>query len=88
MKSIKNLAVVLALSVTAFAASAASAADLSSAPTSDMQKMGVVSVSGATTLDGLEARVAAKAEQAGASSYRIISTTGNNRMHATAELYK
>ena len=85
MKSIKNLAVVLALSVTAFAASAA---DLSSAPTSDMQKMGVVSVSGATTLDGLEARVAAKAEQAGASSYRIISTTGNNRMHAAAELYK
>ncbi|WP_250870358.1 multiple stress resistance protein BhsA [Hafnia paralvei] len=85
MKSIKNLAVVLALSITAFAASAA---DLSSAPTSDMQKMGVVSVSGATTLDGLEARVAAKAEQAGASSYRIISTTGNNRMHATAELYK
>lgn len=86
MKIIKNLAVVFALSATAFAA--ATAADLSSQPTSDMQKMGVVSVSGATNLDGLEARVAAKAEQAGASSYRIISTSGNNKMHATAELYK
>ncbi|KID06657.1 membrane protein [Hafnia alvei] len=85
MKIIKNLAVVFALSASAFAATAA---DLSSQPTSDMQKMGVVSVSGATNLDGLEARVAAKAEQAGASSYRIISTSGNNKMHATAELYK
>ncbi len=38
-----------------------------------MNKIGVVSAQGATTLDGLEAKLAAKAEAAGATGYSITS---------------
>ncbi|STQ42422.1 Multiple stress resistance protein BhsA precursor [Ewingella americana] len=52
------------------------------------QKLGVISASGPTTIGGLESKLAAQASDAGASSYRIISVTGNNRLHADAEIYK
>ena len=42
----------------------------------------------ASTLDGAEAKIAAKAEQAGASSYKITEAFTGNRVHMTAELNK
>ena len=42
----------------------------------------------ASTLDGAEAKIAAKAEQAGASSSKITQAFTGNRVHMTAELNK
>ena len=42
----------------------------------------------ASTLDGAEAKIAAKAEQAGASSYKITQAFTGTRVHMTAELNK
>lgn len=40
-----------------------------------------------TTLDGAEAKIAAKAQQQGA-QYKILEASTNNLVHMTAELYK
>ena len=40
----------------------------------------------ASTIDGAEAKIAAQAEQAGASSYTITQAFSGNRVHMTAEL--
>ena len=53
-----------------------------------MEKVGTVSASGAMTLSGLNEELAQKAEQAGASSYRIIAAGGENQLHGVAEIYK
>jgi multiple stress resistance protein BhsA len=53
-----------------------------------MERVGTVSVTGATTLSGLNDELAQKAEQAGASSYRIIAAGGNDQLHGVAEIYK
>ena len=42
----------------------------------------------ASTIDGAEAKIAAQAEQAGASSYKITQAYAGNRVHMTAELNK
>lgn len=75
MKTIKVFAAVLALTSLSFGTFAA-------------QEIATVSVSGAKTLSGFEAQVAAKAQAAGATSYRIISATGDNQLRGTAVLYK
>ncbi|MBB1199339.1 DUF1471 domain-containing protein [Enterobacteriaceae bacterium 89] len=41
-----------------------------------------------STIDGAEAKIAAQAEQAGASSYTITQAFSGNRVHMTAELNK
>ena len=41
-----------------------------------------------STLSGAEAKIAAQAEQAGASSYKITQAYAGNRVHMTAELTK
>lgn len=41
-----------------------------------------------TTLSGAEAKIAAQAEQAGASSYKITQAYSGNYVHMTAELTK
>lgn len=41
-----------------------------------------------TTLDSAEASIAAQAQQAGASSYKITEANTNNSVHMTAELLK
>ena len=41
-----------------------------------------------TTLSGAEAKIAAQAEQAGASSYKITQAYSGNYVHMTAELNK
>ncbi|QCR34636.1 DUF1471 domain-containing protein [Nissabacter sp. SGAir0207] len=85
MKNVKYFAVAAALSFAALT-SVAQAATLTSQDNGE--KLGVVSAANASDLTSLEARLADKAQQAGASSYRIIAVTGNNKLHGTAELYK
>ncbi|OAT23798.1 putative exported protein [Buttiauxella gaviniae ATCC 51604] len=52
------------------------------------QKIGVVSASNAYTLDELSDVLSRKADGEGATSFKILSTTGNNRLHGVAEIYK
>ena len=42
----------------------------------------------ASTIDGAEAKIAAQAERAGASDYKITQAYTGNRVHMTAELLK
>lgn len=52
------------------------------------EKIGVVSASNAYTLDGLSNALSRKADEQGATSFKILSTSGNNRLHGVAEIYK
>lgn len=52
------------------------------------EKIGVVSTSNAYTLDDLSNALSRKADEQGAKSFKILSTTGNNRLHGVAEIYK
>lgn len=52
------------------------------------EKMGVVSTSNAYTLDDLSDALSRKADKRGATSFKILSTTGNNRLHGVAKIYK
>lgn len=52
------------------------------------EKIGVVSASNANTLDDLSNMLSRKADEKGATSFKILSTTGNNRLHGVAEIYK
>ncbi|MFI8415532.1 multiple stress resistance protein BhsA [Serratia sp. NPDC078593] len=54
----------------------------------EQQKIGVISSSGAADVTSLEASLAEKADQAGATSYRVTSAGGNNQLHGTAVIYK
>ncbi|MDU4229398.1 MAG: multiple stress resistance protein BhsA, partial [Klebsiella grimontii] len=47
-----------------------------------------VSASAGTNLGSLEDQLAQKAEEMGATSYRITSVTGPNTLHGTAVIYK
>ncbi|MGG2141426.1 YdgH/BhsA/McbA-like domain containing protein [Symbiopectobacterium sp. RP] len=75
MNVIKKFAAAVALGLVSFGSFAA-------------QDIGTVQVSGAETLSAFEAQVAAKAEAAGASSYKIVSVAGNDQLRGTAILYK
>jgi multiple stress resistance protein BhsA len=62
--------------------------EVSSAPAGE-QSIGVVSAStNGGDLSSLQAKLAAKAAQEGASSYRIVGAGGENHMYGTAEIYK
>ncbi len=52
------------------------------------EKMGVVSTSTTYTLDELSNTLSRKADEQGATSFKILSTTGDNRLHGVAEIYK
>lgn len=80
MKSIKYfvVAMTMAVSFSGFAAAI---------PNSAGHKLGTVSVSGAPTVDSLSAQLQEKAKKAGASSIRIVSAGGNNKMFGVAEIY-
>ncbi|SFT51612.1 Protein of unknown function [Kosakonia arachidis] len=86
MKTIKYAVTAIVLSTLSFGAFAAQSVTATQAES--LNKIGVVSANGATTLDGLEARLAAKAQAAGASSYSITSAAGNNKLSGTAIIYK
>lgn len=55
---------------------------------SGLEKVGTVSATGALTLSDLNAELAQKAQDAGASSYRIVAAGGENQLHGVAEIYK
>ena len=86
MKTIKYAAAAIALSALSFGAFAAQS--VTPAQAESMNKIGVVSAEGATTLDGLEAKLAAKADAAGATGYSITSANTNNKVSGTAVIYK
>jgi len=74
-------------SVLSFGASAAQL--VNSEQAQNLQSMGSVSVTsiGGAPMD-IRQELAAKAEKAGASSYRVTELTQGDHWHATAELYK
>jgi len=85
MKSLKLTLAALTLASVSFGSFAA---DLVQYQPADQQKVGVITVSGASDLTSLESSLAAKADQAGAKSFRITSAGGNNQLHGTAEIYQ
>ncbi len=84
MKTLKMTLTAIALTSVSFAGFAA---DIVGQDPVNQQQVGVISATG-TNLSSLESQLSAKADAAGAKSFRITSTTGNNRMHATAEIYQ
>ncbi|KAJ9433063.1 DUF1471 domain-containing protein [Pantoea sp. YR343] len=84
MKSIKLTLAAVALSSIAFGSMAA---DLVNEAPMNQQQIGVVSASGSTNLTSLENQLAEKANAAGAKSFRITSTSGNNKLNGTAVIY-
>ncbi|MCF8578490.1 DUF1471 family protein YbiJ [Enterobacter ludwigii] len=86
MKTIKYAVAAVALSALSFGVFAAE--PVSTTQAQGMNKIGVVSAEGATTLDGLEAKLAEKAAAAGASGYTITSANTNNKLSGTAVIYK
>ncbi|ORM57752.1 hypothetical protein PRCB_04520 [Pantoea rodasii] len=84
MKSIKLVLAAVALSSIAFGSMAA---DLVNQAPLNQQQIGVVSASGSTNLTSLENQLSEKANAAGAKSFRITSTSGNNKLNGTAVIY-
>ncbi|WP_075180801.1 YdgH/BhsA/McbA-like domain containing protein [Pantoea sp. 1.19] len=84
MKTIKYFAAAIAIS-TAFAATAAD--EINRQDAGDRNKIGVVSATGATTLNDLQTELAQKAKAAGASAYSISSVRGDNLLSGSATLY-
>lgn len=85
MKTIKMTMAAIALTTVSFAGFAA---DLVSAEPAQQQQVGVISVSGASNLSALESKLSAKADQAGAKSFRITSAVGDNKLNGTAVIYQ
>ena len=86
MKTIKYAVATFALSTLSFGAFAAQS--VTPVQAQSMNKIGVVTADGATTLDGLEAKLAEKATAAGASGYSITSANNANKLSGTAVIYK
>ncbi|HKM97535.1 MAG TPA: multiple stress resistance protein BhsA [Buttiauxella sp.] len=85
MKNVKTVIAAVVLSSISFASFAA--VEVQATP-AGQQKVGTVTATAGTNLSSLEAELAEKAEQMGASSYRITSVTGPNTLHGTAIIYK
>ncbi len=85
MKTLHILFTALALATASFSTLAAT--EVIQAP-NNAQKIGIVSANADNNLSDLERNLNAKAEEAGATSFRIISATGSSQLHGTAELYK
>lgn len=85
MKNVQKLALAAVLSSLSFASLAA--VEVQSTP-AGQHKIGTVSASAGTNLGSLEDQLAQKADEMGATSYRITSVTGPNTLHGTAVIYK
>ncbi|AYJ94236.1 TPA: DUF1471 domain-containing protein [Klebsiella pneumoniae] len=66
---------------------AIAAVEVQSTP-AGQHKVGTISASAGTNLGSLEDQLAQKADEMGATSYRITSVTGPNTLHGTAVIYK
>ena len=85
MKNVKTLFAAAVLSSLSFASFAA--VEVQATPTGQ-QKVGTITATAGTNLGSLEDQLAEKADQMGASSFRITSVTGPNTLHGTAVIYK
>ncbi|MCU5773460.1 peroxide/acid stress response protein YhcN [Erwiniaceae bacterium BAC15a-03b] len=89
MKTTIAIAALGLASVLSFGASAADLVTSQQASNGNLQSIGTISVSG---LDSspmtIREALSAKANQQGASSYRVIEAYNNGNYHATAEIYK
>lgn len=85
MKNVKTLIAAVILSSVSFASFAA--VEVQATP-AGQQKVGTITATAGTNLSSLEDQLAQKAEEMGASSYRITSVTGPNTLHGTAVIYK
>lgn len=85
MKNVKTLAIAAVLSSLSFASFAA--VEVQSTP-AGQHKIGTVSASAGTNFGFAGRSAGAKAEEMGATSYRITSVTGPNTLHGTAVIYK
>lgn len=86
MKNLTKAFAVIALTTASFASFAATEVDM--APTG-AQSIGTVSAAtNGNNLSALQGKLAAKAAEQGASSYRIVSAGGDNHLFGTAEIYK
>lgn len=85
MKNVKTLIAAVVLSSISFASFAA--VEVQATP-AGQQKVGTITATAGTNLGSLEDQLAQKAEEMGASSYRITSVTGPNTLHGTAVIYK
>ncbi|MBD2783131.1 DUF1471 domain-containing protein [Xenorhabdus sp. DI] len=83
MKNVKNIGAILALCAVSFGSFAATEVQVAKG-----EKAGVVSVSGAATLDSLTTELSKKADEVGATYFRIISANGQNQLNGVAEIYK
>lgn len=83
----KNLKMTLAAIALASVSFGSFAAELVNSQPADLRKSGVITVSGASDLTSLENKLAAKADAAGAKSFQIIATSGDNKLHGTAIIY-
>lgn len=89
MKTPFTIAALGLASVLSFGASAANLVTSEQVASQNLQPVGTVSVSG---IDGaptdIRQQLSEKADQQGASAYRVIEAYNNGNYHATAELYK
>lgn len=84
MKNIKLTFAALLLGTLSFGSMAA---ELVTSTPSSQQKVGVISATGSTNLASLETQLSEKAQEAGAKSFLITSTSGQNNLHGTAIIY-
>jgi len=85
MKNVKALAIAAVLSSLSFASFAA--VEVQSTP-ANQHKVGTIAASAGPNLGSLEDQLAQKADEMGASSFRITSVSGPNNLHGTAVIYK
>jgi len=89
MKTKFAIAALSLASVLSFGASAANLVTDQQVASENLQSVGTISVSG---IDGapttIREQLSQKADQQGATAYRVIEAYNNGNYHATAELYK
>ncbi len=85
MKNVKIAIAAIALSTLSFGSFAA---ELVNHIPDDQVRVGVVSASESSDLSSLTAQLKTKADAAGAKSFRITSTSGQNKLHGTAVIYQ
>ncbi len=88
MNRINNVKYALAAIALAAVSFGSFAADLVSSAPAGQQQVGVISATGGTNLSSLESQLSAKAAAAGAKSFTITSTSGQNNLHGTAVIYE
>jgi len=85
MKTTKLTLAALAFTTLSFGAMAA---DQVASDPLHQTAVGTISAQGGSNLDSLEAQLNARADAAGAKSFRITSTSGQNNLHGTAVIYQ